>query len=67
MSTKMDFLLSASSVAKRINCTQKHVYELIAEGSLQAINISTKGKRPRYKISESSLSRFIESRLVTIS
>ena len=64
MSTKMDFTLSPAAVAKRIGCSRKHVYELLAEGSLHGIDIRTKGNKPRFRISESSLVMFIETRRV---
>jgi hypothetical protein len=40
----------------------KRIYELIESRKLQAVNVSTGEKRPRWRIDESELERFEKAR-----
>jgi hypothetical protein len=43
-----------------LDCTERHIYDLIVAGELIAIKIGSQGKR----ISENSLNEFIEKRKI---
>jgi excisionase family DNA binding protein len=48
--------LYVNSVAKRFNCSKKHIYKLIQDGEIKAIRLGTRALR----ITESSLKQFLE-------
>ena len=48
--------LYVNSVAKRLNCSKKHIYKLIQDGEIKAIRLGARALR----ITESSLREFIE-------
>ncbi len=49
--------LTMERVAEILSCTERHVYNLVVEGRLEAIKIGTRAVR----ISERSLHEFIET------
>ncbi len=53
-----DKLLRISQVATRLNCSRRHVYNLIDRGRLAAMSIGEKGRGKRVR--ESDLNRFLE-------
>ena len=56
-------LLRVTQVAERLGCGRTHVYELIAEGALRAVNIASKSAtRPVTRVSERDVVAFIEAR-----
>ncbi|MEI7638156.1 MAG: helix-turn-helix domain-containing protein [Syntrophus sp. (in: bacteria)] len=55
-----DRYLTMAAVAEMLSCTERHVYDLIMEGSLVAIKVGSRAIR----ISELSLSEFIEKNKV---
>jgi excisionase family DNA binding protein len=52
--------LSMQKVADTLDCTERHIFNLIADGFLTAIKIGSRAVR----ISEQSLNEFIENRKV---
>jgi len=55
--------ISVRQVAKTLGCTEQHVYSLIREGALDAINIGST-ERPSYRITEDAVRAFIKARTV---
>ena len=55
-----DRYVTIQAVADFLSCSERYVYDLIAEGSLQAIKLGSRAVR----ISEQSLNAFIESRRI---
>jgi excisionase family DNA binding protein len=55
-----DRYMTIQAVAEMLSCTERHIYDLIREGALQAIKVS--GRMVR--ISEQSLNTFIETRRI---
>lgn len=56
-------LLRVPEVAARLGCSRTHVYELIAEGALDAVDIaSPSATRPQTRVRESDLASFVERR-----
>lgn len=53
-------LLSIPEVASRLECSKNTVYRFISDGELRAIDIGR--KRPKMRVRETDLDRFIESR-----
>lgn len=51
--------LTTGEVAKRIRGTTQHVRELIKSGRLAAIDIASGNSRPRFRVSEDSLTNFL--------
>lgn len=51
--------LTARYAAERIGLSVKRVYALIAAGKLHAADVSTGEKRPRWRISEAEIERFL--------
>jgi len=51
-----DKYLTLQTVAEILSCTDRHIYDLIAEGSLTAIKVGSRSVR----VSEQSLKDFIE-------
>ncbi len=47
-------------VAKRLNCSEQHVYLLLRQGKIMAIRIGDRAMR----ISEQSFDRFIEENII---
>ena len=56
--------LTTGDVAKRICGTTQHVRELIRSGRLAAIDIANGDSRPRFRVSEDSLTRFLRDAAV---
>ncbi|MBU4317644.1 MAG: helix-turn-helix domain-containing protein [Proteobacteria bacterium] len=54
-------LLDVSAVARRLNCGNTNVYNLIKTGKIDAVRI---GPRAGLRITESSLARFIDNQRV---
>jgi len=50
-------LLNVEQVRERLNCSRRHVYRLISDGSLPALKIGT---RQGIRISENILNQFID-------
>ena len=55
-----DKYLTLHVVADLLSCTERHIYDLIAEGSLTAIKVGSRSVR----VSEQSLKDFIEKRKI---
>ena len=60
MTSIKDKYLTLHVVADLPSCTERHIYDLIAEGSLTAIKVGSRSVR----VSEQSLKDFIEKRKV---
>ena len=58
-----DQLLTIPEVAERLSVSRTSVYDLIAAGRLERVDIGT-GKQPRVRIKESVLAEFIEKSTV---
>ena len=56
MTSIKDKYLTPHVVADLLSCTERHIYDLIAEGSLTAIKVGSRSVR----VSEQSLKDFIE-------
>jgi excisionase family DNA binding protein len=54
--------LSVDEVAERLGYGKAHIYKLIKNGDLQAINLSSGTKQPRFKVDSEDLEKFINSR-----
>lgn len=59
--TEKHKFLDVRNAANRLNCTPAHVYTLIKDGRLKAINI---GERKGIRIDEKDISDFLASREV---
>lgn len=57
---KQDKYLSVHRVAETLGCTERYVYEMVKDGKLKALRLGNRAIR----ISESSLTEFIESNIV---
>ena len=57
MDTKKDRYVTMAMVAEILTCTDRHVYDLVAEGALTAIKVGSRAIR----ISERSLNEFIKN------
>jgi excisionase family DNA binding protein len=55
-----DKYLTIQSVADTLSCTERHIYDLIVEGSLAAIKVGSRAVR----VSEQSLNEFIEKQKI---
>ena len=55
-------LLSVTEAAERLACSRGHVYNLVAAGALQAVEIKASGSRPKTRIREDELEAFIAGR-----
>lgn len=53
-------LIMVASIAKRLGCCKRHVYNLIRDGKLEAVRIGPRGLR----VKESSYVKFVEARSV---
>lgn len=51
-----DKYITIRKVAEILSCTERHIYDLIVAGSLQAIKVGSRAVR----VSEQSLCKFIE-------
>ena len=60
----IDRLLTTKEVAERLGLCVPHVRALINSGELKAIDCSVRNGRKTFRIRESELERFIESREV---
>ena len=60
MTSIKDKYLTLQVVADLLSCTERHIYDLIAEGSLMAIKVGSRAVR----VSEQSLIEFIEKQKV---
>ena len=60
MTSIKDKYLTLQVVAEILSCTERHIYDLIVEGSLTAIKVGGRAVR----VSEQSLIEFIEKRKV---
>jgi len=59
-------LLTIPETADRLRCHRSSVNELINNGHLKAVDVSAKkGARPTYRVRETDLIAFIESRTRT--
>ena len=56
MTSIKDKYLTMQTVAEILSCTERHIYDLIVEGSLTAIKVGSRSVR----VSEQSLKDFIE-------
>jgi len=55
-------LLTVLEAAERLRITRKHLYELIEEKRLKAINVGKRGsKKPTYRIQASEVDSFIRA------
>ncbi|MDQ1645381.1 MAG: hypothetical protein QOJ50_1565 [Cryptosporangiaceae bacterium] len=54
-------LWTAAEVALHLACSQRHVYDVIARGELDVVDIGS-GRRAKTRIPEDSLAKYIESR-----
>jgi len=66
MSEPASAYLTTAETAERLRVARDHVLALIRKGDLPAINISlsTRSKRPRFRIPVADLDRFIAARSV---
>jgi excisionase family DNA binding protein len=55
-----DKYLTLQTVAEILSCTERHIYDLIVEGALDAIKVGGRAMR----VSEKSLEEFIEKQKV---
>jgi excisionase family DNA binding protein len=54
-------LLTIPEAAKRLRCSESHIYRLIANRELRAVDVSQPGaRRAKTRISEADLARYIE-------
>ena len=60
MTSIKDKYLTLRGVSDLLSCTERHIYDLIAEGSLMAIKVGSRAVR----VSEQSLIEFIEKQKV---
>lgn len=51
-------IFTAQQVAEKLEVSCQHIYELIAEGRLEAVNVSIGDVQPRWRISLESIERF---------
>jgi excisionase family DNA binding protein len=60
----MQKLLSIAEVSKSLGTNENKILNLIRSGELSAINVAQNGngKRPRWRIADSDLDAFLESR-----
>lgn len=54
-------VISVQRAADRLDCSRSHVYRLIANGQLRAVEIKAGGKRPKTRIYPQDLDEFIEA------
>jgi excisionase family DNA binding protein len=54
-------LLSVLRAAEVLDCSAGHVYDLIAQGRLRAVEIKAQGSRSKTRIREEDLEAFIDS------
>lgn len=54
-------LLSVTSAAEILDCSRGHIYGLIAEGRLRAVEIKAKGARPKTRVHAEDLADFIDA------
>jgi excisionase family DNA binding protein len=53
-------LLTIPETAERLRCSDNHVYRLVSNGQLRAIDVAQPGaKRPKTRISEADLAAYI--------
>lgn len=52
-------LLSITSAAEQLDCSRGHIYGLIAEGRLKAVEIRAKGVRSKTRVLASEIEDFI--------
>lgn len=62
MSTATSYDLTVKCVSKRLNVNELKIGAWIRAGELRAINVSSGKKLPRWRISETDLKDFVESR-----
>jgi len=55
-----DRYLPLKTAAEILSCTERHIYDLIVEGSLKAIKVGSRAVR----VSEQSLNDFIEKNII---
>lgn len=59
-------LLTISDAADRLSCGRTHVYDLIADGAIPAVDISRPGaKRPKTRVSDVALDAYMKRRTRT--
>jgi excisionase family DNA binding protein len=55
-------LLTPSEAAERIRASESHIYRLIADGKLRAVNIAQPGSRkPKTRVRSDDLDTYIEA------
>jgi len=57
-------LYRPAALAELLNCTSQHIYNLIDEGGLRAVNLATDPDKmnPYYRVSRDEIIRFLLSR-----
>jgi excisionase family DNA binding protein len=50
--------MTVREVARELNCSVTHVYNLIHAGEIVAVNIAGEGKRPSWRIPPEQVNRF---------
>lgn len=55
-------LLTVKEIGSRLGISHDSVHRLITAGALQAIDVRTTGPKPRLRISEAELARFLKQR-----
>lgn len=54
-------LLTIPDTAALLSCSKTHVYDLIADGALEAVDIARPGaKRPKTRITTTALQGYVE-------
>lgn len=54
-------LLTIPETAKRLRCSDNHVYRLIATGALRAVDVAVPGSgRPKSRIREADLAKYVD-------
>lgn len=55
-------ILSLDEVAEKLGYGKPHIYKLIKNGELVAINFSSGTKQPRFKVAAEDLEKYIASK-----
>jgi excisionase family DNA binding protein len=60
-------LLTVKEVGQRLGISHDSVHRLITAGALQSIDVRTTGPKPRLRIAEAELNRFLKEREIPAS
>lgn len=52
-------LMSVAAAAEQLDCSRGHVYNLIAAGEFQAVDIHATGKRPKTRVLAAEVEAYI--------